>query len=72
MNVGTLLPGWYDVSGGRSLHRVYDGGWSKMRTTCGLGVRAVFACRDPRRRRCLKCSRIDRSLSSKHQEKQEP
>ena len=63
MNVGTLLPGWYEVSGGRSLHRVYDGGWSKMRTTCGLGVRAVFTCRDLRYRRCEKCSRINGKLS---------
>ena len=54
-----LLPGWYEVSGGRSLHRVIDGGHRKMRTTCGLGVRAVFGCNDRRHRRCQKCERID-------------
>jgi len=56
----TLMPGWYEVSGGRSLHRVIDGGHRKMRTTCGLRVSAVFACRDPRYRRCDTCERIDR------------
>lgn len=60
MNVGTLLHGWFEVSGGHSLHRVHDGGFAKIRTMCGLGVRAVFACSDPRHRRCGECARIDR------------
>ena len=58
------MPGWYQVSGGRSLHRIYDGGWGRMRTACGLGIRAVFGTRSTGYRRCLSCQKLERKQTS--------
>jgi hypothetical protein len=66
VTVENPLPGWYEVHGGRSLHRVIDGGRLKMRTTCGLGILGIFYVPRillARHRMCQHCQKIERKLS---------
>lgn len=50
------MPGWYEVSAGQALHRVVDGCPGKLRTVCGLRVRAVYGVRLVPRRQCRTCT----------------
>jgi hypothetical protein len=67
-----LLPGWYEVIGGRCAHPVLDGGYSKMTTTCGLHIRGAFRYRGSRLRQCRSCVRIDKRLSTGREVKHAP
>jgi hypothetical protein len=57
------MPGWYEVSDGLSLHRITDGGYLKIRTLCGIRIRAAFRSRTMRLRQCVTCTRLDKKLS---------
>jgi len=50
------MPGWWDVRS-VSLHRVVDGGYGRMRTACGIRVRAAFREKASKRPRCQSCEK---------------